>query len=161
MSSGREHASGRHLARRSDLAKEKKTLPALKSVLVVDDTILDAERIKATLSVLFGYELVVRHAKTLSSALDYVLVERPDIILLDDYLKPNDTALQTIPMLRKAGFGGSIIVISGQLDRHRYRDLIEIGAQDAIHKDDLNSVRIQETLNEVMARLAEKGVAGK
>lgn len=155
MSSGREQGSGRHLARRSDLTKERKRLPELSTALVVEDTSFDADRIKATLSVIFGRDLKVTHSKSLNQALDVVLVEKPDVIFLDDYLKPNDTALQqSIPMLRRAGYDGPIIVVSSHLDRHRHRDLLAAGAKDAIHKDDLNSVRILETLNSVLERMA-------
>ncbi|MFM1816537.1 MAG: Response regulator receiver domain [Pseudomonadota bacterium] len=154
MASGREHVSAQHLARRADLTRDRQNLPKLESVLVVDDVSADADRIRATLSIIFGHDIKVRHARTLNSALDCVLDELPGVILLDDYLKPSDTALTSIPMIRRAGYDGAIVVVSGQLDRHRHRDLLAAGAKEAIHKDDLNSVRILETLNKVVAKLA-------
>ena len=154
MSSGRERVSGEHLTRRSDLMRNRQRLPSLTSVLVIDDTSSDADRIRATLSVIFGYDLKVRHATTIKLAVNNISEEMPDIIFLDDYLKPADNALETIPLLRHAGYQGDIVVVSGQLDHHRHRRLMAAGAADAIHKDDLNSVRIGETLDKVLARLS-------
>ncbi len=154
MSSGRERVSGEHLTRRSDLTRNRQRLPSLGSVLVIDHTCADADRIRATLSVIFGYDLKVRHATTIKLAVADIMEEMPHIIFVDDCLKPTDNALETIPLLRRAGYQGDIVVVSGQLDHHRHRRLMAAGAADAIHKDDLNSVRIGETLDKVLARLS-------
>ena len=71
---------------------------------------------------------------------------QPEIVFLDDYLKPNDNASQTIPFLQRAGYDGPIVVVSGQVDRQRRALLMTSGASDVIHKDDLDSVRVAEAL---------------
>ena len=53
---------------------------------------------------------------------------------------------EAIPFLRRCGYGGPIIVVSGQVDRLRRAMLVKAGAVDVIHKDDLDSVRIAEAL---------------
>jgi CheY-like chemotaxis protein len=106
----------------------------------------DADRLRATLHIMFGYTLEVRRARTLGSALDCVIERQPELIFLDDYLKPSDNATHTIPFLRRCGYTGPIIVVSGQVDRLRRAMLVKAGAVDVIHKDDLDSVRIAEAL---------------
>ena len=137
---------GNFLARKSDLTKLRKDLSGLQDFLIVEDESFDADRLSATLHVMFGYGIEVRRAKTLGSALDAVIERKPDIVFLDDYLKPNDNATQTIPFLRRCGYEGPIIVVSGAVDRQRRSVLTKAGAVDVIHKDDLDSVRIAEAL---------------
>jgi len=115
-------------------------------VLVVDDEAPDADRLRATLRVMFGYDVEVRHAATLGTAVDCVLKSQPQLIFLDDILKPSDRATDTIPFLRRAGYEGPIIVISGQVTKKRHVELLAAGATDVIHKDDLDSVRLGEAL---------------
>ena len=52
-------------------------------------------------------------------------------------------------MIRRAGYTGPIVVISGELTRDRRSALIAKGATDTIHKDDLNSVAIAEVLTRI------------
>ena len=141
-----DRTGGDFLARKSDVTKLRKALPALSDVLVIDDERADADRIKATLRVMFGYEIEVRHAATLGSAVDCVLARTPQIVFLDDILKPSDRATDTIPFLRRAGYSGPIIVISGLVTKKRHVELSVAGAADVIHKDELDSVRLGEAL---------------
>ncbi len=64
-------------------------------------------------------------------------------------LKPSDNAAQTLPFLRRAGYTGPVIVVSGQATRKRKSVLIEAGAADVIHKDEVDSVRVAEALHRV------------
>lgn len=127
-------------------------LPKLRDVLVVEDEALDADRMFATLRVMFGYDVEVRLASTLAAAVDAVLARLPELVFLDDILKPSDDASQTIPFLRRAGFTGPIVVVSGQATRTRRLALMAAGASDVIHKDDVDSVRLTETLTRVYAQ---------
>lgn len=142
----KNRAGGNFLARKSDLTKSRKDGPAIESFLIVEDENFDAQRLRAALHIMFGYEIDVRHAKTLGSALDAVIARKPGIVFLDDYLKPNDNATQTIPFLRRCGYDGPIVVVSGEVDRPRRNMLVKAGAVDVIHKDELDSVRIAEAL---------------
>jgi len=140
---------GSFLERKSDLAKSRSQRPGYKDVLIVEDENFDADRLKATLHLMFGYELTVRRAKTLGSALDCVIERLPELIFLDDILKPSDNAAQTIPFLRRCGYAGPIIVVSGQVTRNRRAELSSAGAIDVIHKDDVDSVRLMEALQRI------------
>ena len=134
------------LARKSDLTRMRQNIPGLKDVLIVDDNNFDADSLRASLNMMFGYALTLRRAKTLGSALDCVIERKPDLIFLDDILPPSDTASTTIPFLRRCGYEGPIIVVSGEMTRMRRQVLMMAGAADVLHKDDLDSVRISEAL---------------
>lgn len=151
MVSSSSSSGGDFLAKKSALVRAKAGLPKLADVLVVEDAPIDSERMLGTLRVMFGYDLKVRTAATLATALDAVMASRPDIIFLDDILKPSDDAAQTIPFLLRAGYAGPIVVISGQVTRTRRSVLMAAGATDVIHKDDVDSVRLTETLQRVFA----------
>jgi len=149
MATSSSGSGGDFLAKKSDLMRARAGLPALKDVLVVEDENLDADRMFATMRVMFGYGVEVRRASTLASAVDSVIAKKPEIIFLDDILKPSDNASQTIPFLRRAGYEGPIVVVSGQVTRTRRTALLEAGATDVIHKDDVDSVRLTEALQRV------------
>ena len=140
---------GAFLERKSVLAIARQGRPLFNNILIVEDAKLDADRLKATLHSIFGYDIVTRHAATLGSALDRVIEKQPDLIFLDDHLKPNDNAAHTIPFLRRCNYSGPIIVVSGLLDRKRSAILIRAGAAVAIHKDSLDSGSIAEALAKI------------
>ena len=136
--------------------RAKQGMPGLKDVVVVDDENIDSDRMQATLRVMFGYDVVVRRAATIGAAIDLVMAKSPDILFLDDILKPSDDASQTIPFLRRAGYSGPIVVISGQVTRTRRAVLTAAGATEVIHKDDVDSVRLTEVLQRLSGGKADK-----
>jgi DNA-binding NarL/FixJ family response regulator len=146
MPSTSNRSGGDFLAKKSDVTKLRQQLPVLADVLVIDDETFDADRLQATLRVLLGYDIEVRRAATVATAVDCVLNRMPELVFLDDCLKPSDTATDTIPFLRRAGFEGPIVVISGQVTRARRQVLMGIGATEVIHKDDVDSVRLAEAM---------------
>lgn len=139
-------SGGDFLAKKSDVIRRGKNLPAIANVLIVEDETFDADRLRATLRLALGYEVTMRGAQTLGSAVDMVLAHVPDLVFLDDILKPSDTAVNSIPYIRRAKYDGPLIVISGQATRSRKAELIGIGATEVIHKDDVDSVRLKEAL---------------
>ena len=136
-----------HLAKRSDLAsaRSKHALPG--EILIIDDEALDAERLTATLRVLFGYQMPIRWACSLGEAIDGLAERQPSLTFLDDILKPSADAFLSIPELRRAGYNGPIIVVSGAVTQSRRTRLIAGGASDVIHKDDVDSVRLAEAVD--------------
>ena len=136
--------------------RAKQRMSGLKDVVVVDDENIDSDRMQATLRVMFGYEVVVRRAATIGAAIDLVMAKSPDVLFLDDILKPSDDASQTIPFLRRAGYSGPIVVISGQVTRTRRSVLTAAGANEVIHKDDVDSVRLTEVLQRLFGGEADK-----
>ncbi len=138
---------GDHLAKKSELVRARAKLGVFRDVLIVEDETIDADRLSATLRVLFGYETQIRVASSLGDAVDRIIEQTPCVLFLDDILKPSATATQSIPLLREAGYPGAIIVVSGQVTHARRSGLIAAGASDVIHKDDLDSVRVAQALS--------------
>lgn len=149
MPGGSKKSGGDYLTKRSGVTKSRAELPMLKDILIVEDENFDADRLKATLHLMFGYDVQIRRAATLGRALDEVIARRPEIVFLDDVLKPSDNAAQTLPFLRRAGYEGPVVVVSGQVTRQRKSLLLDAGAVDVIHKDDVDSVRVAEALHRV------------
>lgn len=139
-----------YLALLSDLTALRKKLPPVRDILVVEDEAFDSDRMLGTLRKIFGYELEIRRAHSLTSALDCVLERRPELVVLDDYLLPSDTALDSIPLIRRAQFEGPIIVVSGRLNRARCSELLGAGASATIHKDEVNSGTIAAAVIEAL-----------
>lgn len=152
-SDGSAPTGGDILARRNQATWDKQGLPSLNDILIVEDDTLDSERLQATLHIILGRDVRIRKAQTLTSALDCVLEARPDMVFLDDYMKPSDTALQTLPLIKRAGYDGPIVVISGAITRRRVAELKAAGASACIHKEDVDSGRVTEALNQVFQDL--------
>jgi CheY-like chemotaxis protein len=146
LAAGFISCGGDHLAKKSELVRARASLGVFRDILIVEDETLDAERLSATLRVLFGYETQIRCASSLGDAVDRVIEHKPSVLFLDDILKPSATASQAIPLLRDAGYAGPIVVVSGQVTHARRSALIAAGADDVIHKDDVDSVRVAEAL---------------
>ena len=142
---------GEHLTKKSALAKARSALPQFNDILIVEDDALDAKRMQGTLRSLFGYEISMRIATTLGKALDAVIERKPDIVFLDDHLKPKDNASETIPFLRRCNYDGPIIIVSGLLNQRRAAELTRAGSVVAIHKDQLDSRVIEEAIIKVHA----------
>ena len=153
-------SGGDFLAKKNDVMHGRPGIARITDVLVVEDENIDADRMRATLHIMLGYSVEIRRANTLGSAVDNVIARQPHLVMLDDYLKPSDDASQTIPFLRRAGFDGPIIVVSGRATRQRRLELIKAGASDVIHKDEVDSVRLAEALGRILKTRADTSTPG-
>lgn len=152
MSSNSKGTGADYLVEKSDLARLNKQMPRFDDIVVFEDERLDSDRLLATLRTIYGHEIEVRRAKTLMSGIDLLLARKPDLVLLDDYMGPTDRADDAIPLIRRSGFEGPVVVVSGALNRTRRNELLKLGVADAINKDDLDS----GSIGKVMLQLAER-----
>jgi DNA-binding NarL/FixJ family response regulator len=137
----------KHLARKNYLAAAQDKLSALRNILLVDTGHLEAERLTATLRVLFGYKAQIRTTSSLADAVDRIETEHPSVVFLDDVAQPPDAgADEAIAMLRKAGCSGPIVVVSETATPARRARLLNCGASEVIHRDDIDSVSLAEAL---------------
>lgn len=171
MSSSPSRTGGDFLSWKSDLSKSRREMPELADFLIVEDFNLDADRLRATLHAIFGYGIKVRRANTIGNALDLVIESRPDVIFLDDYLRLSarsseardgakslvDTAHTSVPFLRRCGYEGPIIVVSGEVTQRRRAELRQLGITEIIHKDDVDTGRVTEALTHVFKPAAAPG----
>jgi len=161
MVTATKDSGGDFLAKKSGATKARHKKLPLSKVLIIEDEERDLNRLIATLNLMFSYELEIKTAATLSAALDAAIGGKPDLIFLDDVLKPSDNADDTIPYLRHAGYDGPIVVISSRATRKRKAQLANAGATDIIHKDDVDSVRMSEALMRVFPSLGEEDSNGE
>ena len=106
-------------------------MPKLTNVLVVYDCVMDTSRLRTTLHLIFGYEINVHEANTLSIAIDQVLKHKPQLVLRDDNLElSTDRACGSIPYLRRVGYEGPIVIVSGTATRKRRLKLMAAGAAE-------------------------------
>jgi CheY-like chemotaxis protein len=145
--SGRFSTCGpKHLARKNELVAALAKLHSPRDILLVETGHLDAERLTATLRVLFGYKAQIRTAATLPDAVDCFGGEHPNVVFLDDSPESSADAEKSIPMLRGAGFSGPIIVVSEKITSTRRARLLQSGANEVIRRDDVDSVSVAEAL---------------
>jgi len=145
-----------YLVEKSDLARLGKEMPKFRDIVVFEDERLDSDRLLATLRTIYGYEIEVRRARTLTGGIDLLLAKLPDLVMLDDYMGPTDRADDALPLIRRAGFTGPIVVVSGELNRNRRTALLRLGVADAINKDDLDSGSIGKVLLQLAERLQQQ-----
>ncbi len=115
------------------------------AILVIETAAVDAERLRATLRVLFGYQVPIVWASSLADALARLGETKPELAFLGDLGSQAD-APSAIGVLRRAGFAGPIIAVSNTVTPALRIRTITDGAIDVIHKDDLHSARIAEAL---------------
>ncbi len=126
-------------------------LPVIRNVLLVEDEDSDARRLAATLRIVLGRSINAERVEVVGDVAAAIAAAPPDIVFIDDYLKPDDSALETIPELRRSGYIGPIIVMSGEMDRSRGIVLKAAGASVTMHKEDINSVTIADAMNRAFA----------
>jgi DNA-binding NarL/FixJ family response regulator len=137
------------LRQKSGVYKSRMQAAQFADLLIVDDSALDARAIGALLRSAFGRDADVRHAASLMRAKNMLLERMPQLIVLDDVLPPKDRAEGSIAYLRQSGFAGPVIVVSGEMNRHRRLSILAAGASGVIHKDDLNATSLAEAVSEI------------
>lgn len=150
--SAASHSAVRVLMMRSRLSQAMKDIPRFTNILIIEDDQRDSDRLASTLRTIFGYDADVRQCRTLGTALDELLSNQPEIVFLDDRLGPVDKAEKSVPFLRSARCAAMIFVISGHVDRRRRADIMKLGVDGVIDKDELDSTSICQVLIEVLNR---------
>lgn len=134
------------LAQYSEFERSRHKLAGFRTVLSIDDQRFDSDVLRAMLHLCLGREVDVRVATSLGSAMDAVRQLKPDLIFLDDYLGRTSSAPESIGNIRRWGYTGPIVIVSAMLSSKRRRELSDLGAAAALHKDDLNSMELTELL---------------
>jgi len=134
------------MAAKNELDRYREKIPKWSNFLVIDDDKGDATALRGVLHSWLGHDVDVRLAASLGGALDELNEQIPDVIFLDHLLSPRNDAAATIPYLRDIGYSGPIVVISGMMTIRTRRRLVEAGAFDTLHKDDMNSMSVASIL---------------
>lgn len=132
------------LRHKSGVHKSRIAAAQIADILLVEDSSVDGKTMSALLRSAFGRDVIIRHATSLLRAKTMLLERMPDLVVLDDIMPPKDRADTSIPFLRQLDFDGLIVVVSGEMTRIRRLRLLQAGAHEVLHKDDLNVMSLVE-----------------
>ena len=85
---------------------------------------------------------VVDEAPDLNDALESTRTLRPDVIIMNDYLPPIDSAHAT-EFFREKGFTGAIMVISMHLEPNLIQRSFLSGVNGFMHKDEIDEYLVE------------------
>ena len=85
---------------------------------------------------------VVDEAPDLNDALESTRTLRPDVIIMNDYLPPIDSAHATA-LFREKGFTGAILVISMHLEPDLIRRSFLSGVNGLMNKDEIDEYLVE------------------
>ena len=144
-----------HLEQRSRLKKRLAELPPIANILIIDDTVFDADVLSSTLRLVFDQDMRMRHIRFSRDIRKAVMDEVPGLIFLDDRLGHGTSAEVSLNVIRTAGCQTPPIVMSGMLTRARRIELLKLGVADVVHKDDINVARLSEAALKVLGGPAD------
>ncbi|MRR07904.1 MAG: PAS domain S-box protein, partial [Deltaproteobacteria bacterium] len=124
-------------------------------VLIVDDSLLDAELIVHELN--NSFKTHFRRVDTEGEMLNALAAETWDIVI-SDYVMPRFSGLDAIALLGKTGYTLPLIVVSGKIDDEAAVETMRAGASDYIIKDNLARLvpAIRRELQEAEVRRQKK-----
>jgi DNA-binding NtrC family response regulator len=146
--SGREY-----LETRSRLAKRLADSAPFQCIQIIDDAALDGNVLAGLLRKALGHDVRLLTSRGLATVREQWADGLPDLVFLDDRLGPAGSANIHLPQVRRMGFSGPIVVMSGLMTRERRAEVVRLGAFDGMHKDDLVGAAVLELL----VRLADAG----
>ncbi|ACY17136.1 response regulator [Haliangium ochraceum] len=120
--------------------------PTNNRLLLIEDNPGDAELLRAYLDDLPDHRFEIAHVVTLKDALEY-LGERYDTsLILLDLMLPDATGVSIIARIHRTAPRVPIVVLSGIADEELGQSAIQAGAQDFLHKDDLDTTTLARSL---------------
>lgn len=126
-------------------------------VLVVEDDFMVAQVHRRVVERVEGF-LVVDCVHSGAAALQRVMAEPPDLVVLDLYL-PDVPGLEVLRQIRAAALGTDVIVISAAREAEMVREVLRAGAVDYIVKP-FRVDRLVQSLEDYRQHRAELAAAG-
>ena len=114
-------------------------------ILLIDDEPIEERITFQLLKRDYGLPFTLEYAKSIEEGMVLLRDRTYDLILLDDRIAPNVTAVQTVPLVRAAAGVVPLILISSSLDAAHLKDKAVLDVYDIIDKYHLKS-RIREGL---------------
>lgn len=110
-------------------------------VLIADDFKLLRDVIRLYLERAGDLE-VIDEARDVTDALESARALRPDVIIMNDYLPPIDSA-HASALFREQGFTAAILVISMQIDPEQIQRSFLSGANGFMNKDEIDQYLVK------------------
>ncbi len=123
--------------------------------LLVDDVMADAVAIKRYLDDVKGWSIDVGIANAAPEAEAIIKEEKTDLVILD-YKLPEESGIVFLQRLRRDGFQGGIIMLTGQGDERIAAKAVRLGADDYIIKNEANAAVLETSLKYVLRRVEER-----
>jgi CheY-like chemotaxis protein len=140
-------ASGRDLdAAKSEALQKLAKLPRLRTIAVLDDDAADSRHLVAVLNILLGRDIQILEFRSTRAAIRALRAEPPDLLFLDDFMRPLDRAETSLKALRTAGMRVPVVIVSGLLTQARRRQLAELRLLGVLDKDDINTYSVATAL---------------
>lgn len=114
-------------------------------VLLVEDNPGDVGLMKASMEDSLYHKVVTLHADRLQKAVEMVMSEQPDVILLDLGL-PDSSGLDTVDRMVRAAGPIPIVVLTGYSDESLGLEAVTRGAQDYLVKGEADSASLARSL---------------
>ena len=146
MADYRPSPAPQYLRRRGAAMTRGRDLIAVKEVLLIAPEVVEASLTEAMLHLMYGYGTHIEIARTIGMGLDRLLAGMPDLVVLSDRLPPQDDAVGVIPIIRRCGYQGPIVVIGPTGGRDRVKALREAGAADALARHEIMGARFAEAM---------------
>lgn len=118
------------------------------SILLVDDNSHQHELFKCY--AMYAKEVDVHFASSLSDALESIKRDKPKAVLLDNRLHPYESYLETVPILREAGFDGKIVVISADISGTVFAAHRAHSVECCVNKFDFNLSNFSQRIGEMV-----------
>lgn len=120
------------------------------SVLIIEDNPADAYLIQMLLCESIFQKFHIKHSSNLYDALEYISKENFNVILLDLHL-PDTIGLEALGKINNLNSSIPIIVLTG-LDKNLGIQVLKLGAQDYLTKNEINSELLIRTIKYAIER---------
>ncbi len=150
MMAGSDPTGRDYLQKRSRLAKRLGEVASFKRIQIIDDDQFDADVLAGNLRKILGRDMEIDSVRSINALHKKWAGDLPDLVFLDDRLGHTGNANSNIPAIRKIGYAGPIIVVSGMMTRDRRSFMMRMGAFETLHKDDYDTLSLIEILLRVL-----------
>lgn len=121
------------------------------NILVIDDDSTDVRFLAELLTEVDAGASRLVHVENLNTALQRLLEERFDIVLLDFFL-PGSDGIESLRQLQQQKPEVPIVFMTGLDDEDLGRQMIEAGAQGYVSKGKIDGAALLDMLHEAISR---------
>jgi hypothetical protein len=134
------------LAQLSELARQRAEMPKIEGVLILAQSAPAGELVQSALRAVVGYETAIELVATLAGSRKPGQKAPSIAFLYDDQNDFLERFGNLMALLRRANITCPVAVISTTLPPQDYPKIIELGAIDIMHRDDICGLRLRETV---------------
>lgn len=135
------------LAHLSELARQRAELPRIAGLIIIATHKPSGDLIQSALRAVVGYDTKILVAATVQQAVADTGEIAPEMIFyLDESALRLDAFTAVLQGLRKGGLVSPVTVVRAELSSQIRSRLLELGAIDIVHRDEVCGLRLRESL---------------